>query len=164
MIDFETFIKAYQNASPALKTFIDSEEVGNFCEKLLDKSGFEAQKKNLILLLSSYFLGSVPEQDLIDELARTGLSNDFIITNLSVIKDFLDKDISEDISMDLEIAEAEAALNSITVKSIPQTTLNSSTENTYTSTQAAILQEGRNAQNLNSSTNPGNPGRWESDR
>ncbi len=154
MIDFETFISAYQAASPETKAYIDSEEVGAFCESLLIDSGFEAQKKNLILVISSYFLSILPEENLIDELASTGLSNDFIITKLGLIKEFLSKGISSSEILSEEISDAEAAINSL--NSSPHA---AETENTYTSTQAAILQEG--TRNPNQTTAPG---RWETDR
>lgn len=153
MLDFETFIKAYQEASPELKAFIDSDQIGDFCIKLLENSGFEHQKKSLILLLSSYFLSNFSESNLIDGLAKTGLSNDFIITNLDRIKEFIKKDINtlNSNAIENEIAETEAVLNAIKLN-------DSLSEPTYTSTQAAILEESRKLQNQNNSSNPD---RWE---
>lgn len=139
MLTFEDFIKAYQEAPPELKAFIDSGEIGDFCIELLKDSGFEDQKKSLVLLFSSYFLRKESASDLIAELSQTQLSNDFIINHIDKIKEFIERDISaiKYDSIESEIAETEAVLNAINLNG----TLS---EPTYTSTQEAILQEGRN--------------------
>lgn len=133
----------------------------------LDEEG-EAVLGNAIILFLIFLLDRdgfkdfISRQCQIDLPALEGLDYAIVTSLPDYIKEIFLKiessldNLSSQSNSDLisEISAVEASLK----------TLNSSTENTYTSTQAAILQEGRNAQNLNSQTNSGNPGRWESDR
>ncbi len=153
--------EAYYEAPQAIKDIVDSGIIGDLIESILVDTQFLNLKSKVIITSTKFFLSSITPGDFVLELQDNGIAEPIIQTLLKENKRLLEESlhgISENMnSISSEIAELEKSLEP-------------NTETTYTSTQAAILQEGRSAPtNTPASTlrNPNptaTPARWDTEQ
>ncbi len=145
---FNQFLAAYKQAPLSLKQFIDSEEIGIFIDTLPGNELNKTNKQKLLVLISNRILNVITEEILLTELLQFVTEANEVQLIYSKIKDFVAEILKRTAStsnttdlMSNEIAEAEAVIESLPQFRTMQT-LASNNEAVYTSTQAAILQEG----------------------
>ncbi len=144
---FEKFIEIYNNSSPELKNFIDSDTIGLFVEKLISGKNYLNLKQKLIVLVTNRLLDIISEEELLADLIKIGIASTDTETLFSEIKNFIDntaqgktattviKPIEKEIS---ETVATIAGLESIRTMASDSGQV-SPEEKVHTSTQSAIL-------------------------
>jgi hypothetical protein len=142
---FEEFLEAYRKASPELKAVVDSDKIGLFVDDLLKNTNYVNLKSKLMILTTNKFLGVIKDKDLVDALESLGVDEQTTQSMVVKIWSFIGtitvkNSDSQDITQD--IAEAEAALQALEpIRTMTSDSHTPHQENTYTSTQSAILNE-----------------------
>ncbi len=171
---FEQFLQAYTKASPAVRELIDSEKIGLLCESVLQgvNNSVAGLKPKLIVQTSNYILSILSETDLQKNLHALSLdpaTTAVLINGAKKLKvDILTTEtlVPKSGSISTEIAEAEALLSTMnpekTIRTMPAGGGSASAETVYTSTQSAILEEGRMRSMNTPTTSGGTAPRWDS--
>lgn len=144
---FEKFIEIYNNSSPELKNFIDSDTIGLFVEKLISGKSYLKLKQKLIVLVTNRLLDIISEEELLASLIKIGIASTDTETLFSEIKNFIDNTangigVSTVIKpIEEEIAETEAVLDTINpIRTMASDSGQVNTEEkVHASTQSAIL-------------------------
>jgi hypothetical protein len=167
MYDWETFQAAYQNASAEDKAVIDSDTIPVCVREVIESKKLDVSHyANLVKLSSLFILKAIPEQTLIDEVEKLGISESEILfyslqtcleenkAAKNIPSDEADEaDEAKDLTSD--IAEAEAFINNLSsVRTMAKDMQESKaiSETTHSSTQEAILSK--------KVSNPSQVNRW----
>lgn len=148
---------AYYEAPQAMKDIVDSGIIGDLVQSILIETEFLSLKAKVIVSSTKFFLSAITIDEFALELRSFNIDEPLIQTLLTENKRLLEGSLHE-ISQSMnsvsdEIAKLEKALEP-------------NIESTYTSTQAAILEEGRSAQVTPApKTETQKPqGRWETEQ
>lgn len=183
--------EAYYEAPQAIRDLIDSGLIGNSVEKILSETTYIALKPKVIIACTRNFLSLTSGEELVKELSDLSLNEEVIQTlvveNRKLLSESL-RGISQGIEsspvetntqtskvpaniaktntdIQKEISDAEALLNTLdpvkTVRTMNAGAGSAPAETVYTSTQSAILEEGR-LKSLSTPTTPGAAPRWDS--
>ena len=115
---FSEFIEAYKKSSQEIKQIIDSDKIAIFIDEILkDNKEYLKHKSKLISLVTYRLLEIIDQNYLIDNLKEIEITEPESLS--SKIENFVqealgnNKKPEEPISIDKEIKETEAVLNSI---------------------------------------------------
>ena len=144
---FTRFQEAYQAADQATKDLIDSEQIGLFADEIVTTTEDGKQKRQIIVILSNRILDIITDSEMVDGLEQLGIGAE----SISKAKAFVDqKDtvVAPISSIEEDLAEIEKSLHQINpVRTMAsdgkQIGYSSTTEDTYTSTQSAIINESK---------------------
>ncbi|MFT7644550.1 MAG: hypothetical protein ACI9BF_000199 [Candidatus Paceibacteria bacterium] len=151
MYDWETFQAAYQNASAEDMAVVDSDTIPVCVREVIESKKLDVSHyANLVKLSSLFILKAIPEQTLIDEVEKLGISGSKILfysLQICLEENKTAKNIpsgeadeAEDLTSD--IAEAEAIINNLSsVRTMAKDMQESKaiSDTTHSSTQEAIL-------------------------
>ena len=152
--NWETFQAAYQAASPDLKAFIDSEEIGNFVESQVipGKISYEL-KPEMIIIISDLSLGVISKNELGNCLIEIGIPFENSHTIYSEVISFLTQ---KGFNLDAKSTMPEAPQPTIfPISSIPQVTQNLASEISATENDLASLQTVRTMSHDMAAIKPG---------
>ncbi len=142
---FEEFLEAYRKASPELKAVVDSDKIGLFVDDLLKNTNYINLKSKLMILATNKFLGVIKDKDLVDALETLGVDEQTTQSIVVKIWSFIGTiTVKNSDSLDIikDIAETEAARQALEpIRTMTSDSHTPHQENTYTSTQSAILNE-----------------------
>jgi hypothetical protein len=154
------FTEAYSSATAETKEFIDSNTIGLFSEQILNNTSYHSIRQKLIVILANRFLEIITNEEVLSDLLTAGISADTAIEIMPKIKSFIEQSQKNSLTRSTptktlpdEIAEAEAALNSLRTMNTDRKAIE---EATFPSQQDTILT------NKNSSA-PTNSPRWGSE-
>jgi len=147
---FTRFQEAYSASDQATKDIIDSEQIGLFADEIITMSEDTKQKRQIVVSISNRILNIITDSELVDELEQLGIPAE----SIAKTKSFVDQKTAAGVttaptsSLAADLAEIEQSLHQINpVRTMAsdgkQIGYSSNTEDTYTSTQSAIINESK---------------------
>ena len=150
---YQQFIEAYNNANLELKEFIDSEAIGLFIESKIQGTTYATLKRKLIVLTANKIFNLISDDELSTSLIKIGIQGEDSRTMYNEIKSFVEKVISEIDSSNIfeeSIIETKPETPPNTINNIrtmasdgKQVGYENSGDTIYSSSQSAILEEGK---------------------
>jgi hypothetical protein len=137
--------EAYYEAPQSIRDLIDSGVIGDAVEKILTGTNYSNLKSKIIISCTRFFLSIISENELKEELRALTITDDMIQKLTTTTKQLLTETLHT-ISESIESIAAEVSSIEENLDFKPPLVQEPTSEVVYTTTQSAILQEGKQAQ------------------